>query len=76
MEMRWKVGSLGREVSIADVAVAVAAPMMAEVQLQLTMFSDVECGVWFQGERERLDRGLEIVVRWQYWSQNMRDCSP
>lgn len=38
METKWKIGSLGREDSIADVAAAVAAPTIAEDQLKLILY--------------------------------------
>lgn len=38
METKWKIGSLGTEDSIADVATAVAAPTTAELQLKLILY--------------------------------------
>lgn len=52
MEMRWKVGSLGLALMRAAAAVAEAAPINAEVQLQFT-FLAVGCGAssidWSEG---------------------------
>lgn len=39
MEMRWKVGSLGLALMRAAAAVAEAAPINAEVQLQFTLLA-------------------------------------